>query len=350
MSSLGSMEHQGIRFGVTKEGKRISANEVAALRVKGINVDVFCPVCGEPMTLVRYPNTENEYYFRCDIEHKYKYCRDLAHRPACNFSNEEDLSWLFNDRLDLPTRGNPKGPRGSENPVEGPEGPENPVEGPEGPESPVESLEGPEGPESPVESLEGPEGPESPGGPECFVGPVLKTTVSNLKQLVYSEEYYASDPLKRLPPSGKSIGECIMLLQTNEEMIRALYHLPSRLKPFIGGRFIVEGKTARFQRSLDHKRLDLQTTTIINGRPLTVYIQCRFKKAADMNRVLKKCARMETDKNGIDQIMIPTATILVWSDFNVEESGGKVRLKTTIANSKQIFVLPFDQCPDRSKY
>ena len=141
-----------------------------------------------------------------------------------------------------------------------------------------------------------------------------------------------------------------MLLQTNDEMIRALYHLPTRLTAFTSGRFIVEGKIARFQRGLDHRRMDLQSTSVINGKPLTVYIQCRFKKTADMNRVLKKCARMETDKNGVDQIMIPTATVLVWGDFTVEESGGKVRLKATIANSKQIFVLPFDQCPDRSRY
>lgn len=132
-------------------------------------------------------------------------------------------------------------------------------------------------------------------------------------------------------------------------MIRALYHLRSGLSAFTGGRFIVEGKIACFQRGLDYRRMDLQSTAVINGKPRTVYIPCRFKKSADMNRILKKSAEVKIAENGVAQTYLPTATVLVWGDFTVTENGGKVRLETTVFNSKQLFVLPFDLCPDRSK-
>lgn len=355
MSTFSPCDHQGIRVGVTRDDTRITANKVAALKAKGIAIQVFCAVCGEPLTVVHYPNEEEECYFRCDNEHLFSYCQKLAHMQTCSIQNEADISWIADESLEMPIRRR-KGP--GPDVVDVPEGSED-SDDPESPEGP-DGSEQPESPEG-SEGFEGPETPEDPGNIDIPHIPG-NASVDHLKQLVYSEDYYASDPLKPLPPSGKPIGNRIMLLSTNESMIRALYHFRSNLSAFTGGRFVVEGKVAHFQHQLDQKkvpdenrrkksgcsRLDFQSTTVIDGKPCTVYFNCYFKKAADMERLLKKCANVEYTEG--KAVYTPTATVLIWGDFEVNESSGKVRLKVTIKNNKQVFVLPFDQCPDRSKF
>ena len=337
---LKKLNHQGLRAGITADGKRITANEAAALKERGIIINVFCPICGESLTVVHYTNEKDECYFRCDDEHKYDYCKMLAQMKATTVRDENDLSWIFSDSLE-PTKRVSKGTK----PVVGPEEP-NTTDGSDDIDLPTRDIDI----DNP--NFEDPGNSDDQGESNTPDHPVSQTVsqVSNLKQLYYSDDYYASDPLKPLPPSGKPIGEKIMLLNTNEQMIRALYNLPSALTPFTGGRFIVEGKIAREQSQLDQKRLDFQSTAVINHEATTVYIPCFFKKISDLMRIIKKCAVEKIAENGVNKYYVPTATVLIWGDFDVKKGNRYIRLIVKIKSGKQIFVtLPFSKCPDRSK-
>lgn len=353
-----SNDRTGMRYANTASdntGKIMSANEHAALKEKGIDVNVYCIICHEELTSVHYAGSKNEAYYRCPTNHKKEYCRKIEDLGKIPSVTAETYAWIITASLNEPPERPGPGPHGPKPTVP----PANPGVDvfPNGQNWP-EGIDIPGGEDFPghetflnVQSPNGTEdsnNPNGPTGPE-YVG------CEDLKQMFYSQDNLAFDPLRKIPSTDKVAGDIFMPLSANEQMMRALHNLPSPLRAFEGGRFVLEAKVARIQNKLKKRIVDFQVTSLINGKSYKIYVNCIFKKKSYLKKVFKSTntPNYEDFIDDPNHMYIPVASVFIWASFDVEQprtENGYIRFKATIYNSKQIFVtLPFSECPDRSK-